>query len=73
MKRLLIGIIEKYQASGGGEKVFGVECNFTPSCSQYTKLAILKYGAIKGLNIGLNRIKRCNNKYSTQKIIDNLD
>ncbi len=53
--------------------VFKVECNFTPSCSEYAKQAIIKYGAIKGLIIGFNRIKRCNNKNSIEKIIDNLD
>ncbi len=34
-------------------------CRFYPSCSEYTKLAIEKYGAIKGLVIGAKRVVRC--------------
>ena len=35
-------------------------CRFTPSCSQYMILAIRKYGLIKGVRKGLDRIRRCN-------------
>lgn len=34
-------------------------CTFYPSCSEYTKEAINKYGPIKGLFKGLVRITRC--------------
>lgn len=34
-------------------------CRFTPSCSEYTYQAVKKYGAAKGLLIGLKRIIRC--------------
>ncbi len=34
-------------------------CRFTPSCSEYTAQAILKYGFIKGVFKGLTRILRC--------------
>ncbi len=34
-------------------------CRYTPSCSQYATEAITKYGAIKGLWLGLKRILRC--------------
>ncbi|MFA4993138.1 MAG: membrane protein insertion efficiency factor YidD [Candidatus Omnitrophota bacterium] len=34
-------------------------CRFEPSCSEYTKQAILKYGLIKGVCKGLTRILRC--------------
>ncbi|MEK7096791.1 MAG: membrane protein insertion efficiency factor YidD [Patescibacteria group bacterium] len=34
-------------------------CHFTPTCSDYTYEAVEKYGAIKGLFIGLKRIIRC--------------
>ena len=36
------------------------ECIYTPSCSNYTIMAIQKYGAIKGIYYGYLRIKRCN-------------
>ncbi len=35
-------------------------CRFTPSCSEYTKEAILKHGIIKGTFLGIKRIARCN-------------
>ena len=34
-------------------------CRFTPTCSEYTKQAINKYGAIKGLKLGIKRLLRC--------------
>ena len=34
-------------------------CRFTPTCSEYTYEAVKKYGAAKGLLIGLRRIIRC--------------
>jgi len=34
-------------------------CRFEPSCSEYTKQAIQKYGLIKGVCKGITRILRC--------------
>ena len=36
------------------------KCRFEPSCSEYMILAITKYGVLKGVRMGLGRIKRCN-------------
>ena len=36
------------------------KCRFTPTCSEYTKEAIRKYGIIKGCWKGFKRILRCN-------------
>ena len=41
-------------------KFFGKRCVFYPTCSEYTKKAILKYGLIIGSIIGFMRILRCN-------------
>ena len=35
------------------------KCRFYPTCSQYCKEAIQKYGAIKGSYLGIKRILRC--------------
>jgi uncharacterized protein len=35
-------------------------CRFVPSCSDYTAQAVSKYGSIKGLWMGSQRLSRCN-------------
>ena len=35
-------------------------CRYHPSCSEYTKQAIKKYGAFRGLRLGAWRVVRCN-------------
>ena len=34
-------------------------CRFIPTCSEYTKQAIEKYGLFRGTFMGLKRISRC--------------
>lgn len=34
-------------------------CVFFPSCSEYTKQAVEKYGTLKGFYLGFFRILRC--------------
>lgn len=34
-------------------------CRFTPTCSEYTRQAICKYGLFRGTFMGLKRISRC--------------
>jgi putative membrane protein insertion efficiency factor len=34
-------------------------CRFEPTCSEYAREAIEKYGALKGTWMGLKRILRC--------------
>lgn len=35
-------------------------CRYTPTCSQYAKEAIIKYGPFKGGWLAFKRILRCN-------------
>lgn len=35
-------------------------CKFTPSCSMYMYDAVKKYGVLKGIPMGINRLGRCN-------------
>ena len=37
----------------------GNNCRFLPTCSEYTKESIIKYGVIKGFWLGLKRIVKC--------------
>ena len=61
MKKTLIFLIEKYQKH---ISVFleskGIKCKFYPTCSEYVKQAITKYGALKGCFLGIKRFIRCN-------------
>lgn len=52
-----IGMIRFYQQSIS--PLTPPACRFTPSCSQYTLLAIEKYGFFKGTWLGIRRISKC--------------
>ena len=61
MKKLMIWLIEQYQKYiSKWLKARNINCKFYPTCSEYTKQAIEKYGAIKGICLGICRILRCN-------------
>jgi len=57
MSNLFIKIITLYQKITSGWKT--PSCVFYPTCSEYTKEAIEKYGALKGIYLGFLRILRC--------------
>lgn len=40
--------------------LINTNCQFEPSCSEYMKQAIIKYGFLKGYIMGLERLIRCN-------------
>ncbi|OGE17675.1 hypothetical protein A3F00_01255 [Candidatus Daviesbacteria bacterium RIFCSPHIGHO2_12_FULL_37_11] len=66
MKKLLIKLIEFYQRfisfDSGILKIFapGGACRYSPTCSEYTKQAILENGGLKGGWLGIKRIISCN-------------
>lgn len=61
MKRLLVYLIKLYKKIISPMlKTMGIECKYYPTCSEYTKLAIEKYGCIKGIFLGIKRIIKCN-------------
>ncbi|MDM5276188.1 membrane protein insertion efficiency factor YidD [Paenibacillus silvae] len=57
-KALLVWIIRIYQRFAPLR--IRDKCRFEPSCSMYMIQAIEKYGAIKGLSLGVQRLRRCN-------------
>ncbi len=57
MKKLLLKLIDIYQSI----PLFShSRCKYYPTCSNYAKEAITKYGAIKGSFLTIKRILRCN-------------
>ena len=38
---------------------FPLNCRYLPTCSEYTKESIIKYGVVKGFWLGLKRIVKC--------------
>lgn len=58
MKKFFIKLIEFYQKAIS--PWLGHNCKYYPTCSEYTKQAIEKYGAVKGTIKGIKRILRCN-------------
>ncbi|MCI8384652.1 MAG: membrane protein insertion efficiency factor YidD [Clostridia bacterium] len=61
MKKLLIWLINGYQKHIS--IVFeskNIHCKYYPTCSEYTKQAIQKYGAGRGAIKGIRRILKCN-------------
>ncbi len=58
MRKILIFFIEKYQKYIS--PILGNNCKYYPTCSEYTKQAIEKYGAFKGIFYGIKRIIKCN-------------
>ena len=73
MKYILIKLIELYQATISPDHGFFRKhypygfCRFYPSCSEYTKLSIQKYGSVRGAIRGAKRILNCN-PYTKPKV-----
>ena len=56
MKLILIYLIRGYQVIPFiGHRM----CRFTPTCSEYMIEAIENYGVIKGIKLGIKRLKKC--------------
>ena len=56
-KKILVGVITAYQRFIS--PLFPPRCRFYPTCSQYGKEAIVKYGAVKGGYLAVRRVLRC--------------
>lgn len=56
-KKILLILLDFYQINI--RAYLPLSCRFEPSCSEYTKQAILKYGPIRGLLKAIKRISTC--------------
>ena len=57
MKYLVLDLLAVYKAIVS--PFLPPACRFEPTCSEYTKQAVEKYGAVKGTWMGVKRILRC--------------
>lgn len=57
--RIALRAIELYQSALSPIIGGRTACRFCPTCSEYTKTAISKYGLLRGGLMGLRRILRC--------------
>ena len=57
MKKFLLKLINWYQRMP--LNTHGM-CKYYPTCSEYAKEAITKYGAFKGTFLSIKRILKCN-------------
>ena len=57
MKRVLLGAIGVYQRHIS--PALPPACRFLPTCSEYARQAVEKYGAAKGSLLAAKRLSRC--------------
>ena len=57
LKKISLKLIKLYQNITGN---WHFSCRFYPTCSNYAKEAITKYGFLKGTFLSIKRILRCN-------------
>ena len=55
--RILIGAIVVYQKAVS--PLLPASCRYNPTCSQYAKEAVQKYGSVKGSWLATRRLLRC--------------
>ncbi|MFA5857780.1 MAG: membrane protein insertion efficiency factor YidD [Elusimicrobiota bacterium] len=53
---IVLSLITIYQKVSS---IFPSVCRFYPSCSEYTKQAVTRYGILRGGLLGVKRICRC--------------
>ncbi len=56
-KNIILLMIFMYQRFA--PKTIRAACLFTPSCSEYMRISVQKYGVFKGVNKGFRRLRRC--------------
>lgn len=54
---MLAGVVRGYQVVVS--PFLGQRCRFYPSCSEYTRQALLVHGPARGLWLGVRRVTRC--------------
>jgi putative membrane protein insertion efficiency factor len=55
--RLLVALLDFYKRRIS--PLLPPSCRFTPTCSEYARLALLKHGLVRGLALTAGRLLRC--------------
>ena len=61
LERMALAAIAVYQRLLS--PLWSPTCRFHPSCSAYTRDAILRYGQGRGFRLGLKRLARCHTRH----------
>ncbi len=57
VRKLVIALIKCYQFAMS--PFLGNNCRFYPGCSEYARIAIERFGLIRGIGMALYRLLRC--------------
>lgn len=57
MKRLMVAALEAYKR--WLSPMLPRACRFTPTCSEYARLAVIRHGVLRGTVKGAGRLLRC--------------
>ena len=61
MKRIILFLIDTYKKYISPRlSHIGIKCKYYPTCSEYARQAIDKYGVLRGSYLGIKRILKCN-------------
>lgn len=55
-RRVAVWMIRRYQAVS---RFTPPMCRYTPTCSEFARIAVARYGVWKGLWMGVRRVCRC--------------
>lgn len=56
-KKVALFLVKFYQVCIS--PLFGPCCRYTPTCSEYARIAIERFGAVKGTRLAFKRLMRC--------------
>ena len=57
MRKLIVAILRLYKLALS--PLLPSACRYYPSCSEYMRQAVEKYGPVRGLWMGVKRVARC--------------
>ena len=57
MRKLIVGILRLYKLTLS--PLLPSACRYYPSCSEYMRQAVEKYGPVRGVWMGIKRVARC--------------